>query len=336
MTEIKVFADLADRFYTLYFDKEYEQALDVVTHESPRFPDYPIVVAWWQMRMMALTGDVAGALHTLEEMLAQGHWYHEDALHNVPDLAALQGIPEFEDFVAHCRDRRLEAVAKASPSLTAFEPQNHPRPWPLLIALGAWPADVSFANHWTPAADEGWLVAVPQSSQVSWYSGLYKWGDIERTKLEIQQHYNELSEQYGVDENRVVIAGMCEHCQAALQVALGNTSLRPCGFIAVEAWLSDMSIWPQFDMGAWPQIIQANANPALRCYFIAGKENAKYYEPAEKTVELLRAQGIACKLEGASNKRHGFPPEFEASLKRALDFILKPQSSPRGKGNRHE
>jgi hypothetical protein len=84
-----------------------------------------------------------------------------------------------------------------------------------------------------------------------------------------------------------------------------------------------MRVWPQFDIGAWPQIIEANANPALRCYFVAGKEN-KYYEAAEKAIELLRAQGIACKLEGTSNKQHGFPPEFEASLKRALDFILKP------------
>ena len=329
MTEIEMFADLADRFYALYFDKEYEQALDIVVRESPRFPDYSIVAAWWQMRMMALTGDVAGALHTLEEVVAQEQWYHEDALHNVPDLAALQRIPEFEDCVARCRERRLKAVAKACPSLTVFEPQNHPRPWPLLIALGAWPSDPNFANHWTPAADEGWLVAVPKSSQVGWFSGLYKWGDIERTKLEIQQHYDALSEQYRVDENRFVIAGMCEHCQAALQVALNGTSPRPCGFIAVEAWLSDMRVWPQFDMGAWPQIIEANANPALRCYFVAGKENTKYFEAAGKAIELLRAQGIACKLEGASNKRHGFPPEFEASLKRALDFILKPQSSPR-------
>lgn len=273
MTEIKVFEDLTDRFYTLYNDKKYEQALDLVTRESPRFPDYPVVVAWWQMRMMALTDDSEGALHVLEEVLAKGHWYHEDALHNIPDLAALQGAPEFEALVARCRDRRLEAVAKASPSLTILESENQPRPWPLLIPLGAWPADPSFANHWTPAADEGWLVAIPKSSQVGWFSGLYTWGNIERAKLEIQQHYNELSERYGVDENRVVIAGMSEHCQAALQVALSDTSPRPCGFIAVEAWLSDMSIWPQFDMSVWPQIIKANTNSALRCYFIAGREN---------------------------------------------------------------
>ena len=230
MTEIKIFADLADRFYALYFDREYEQALDIVVRESPRFPDYSIVAAWWQMRMMALTGDLAGALHALEKVLAQEQWYHEDALHNVPDLAALQEISKFEGFVARCRERRLEAVAKASPSLTVFEPQNHPRPWRLLIPLGAGPADPNFANHWTPAVDEGWLVAVPQSSQAGWFSGLYVWDDIERTKLEIQQHYNDLSEQYGVDENRFVIAGMSKHCQAALQVALSDTSTRPHKF----------------------------------------------------------------------------------------------------------
>jgi len=313
VTEIIVFADLTDRFNELYSEGKYKQALDLLMRESTRFPDYAVITAWWQMRMMALTDDAAGALCVLDEALTKGHWYHEDALHNIPDLATLQGTPEFESLVARCRDCRLKAVAEATPSLTVLEPQNHPRPWPLLLPLGAGAADPDFADHWITAADAGWLVAIPQSSQVGWFSGLYVWDDIERTITEIQQHYNKLGERYGFDQSRVVIAGFSRHNQMALQVALGaNLKLR--GVIAVEAWLPDMSIWPP--------IVEANQNSALRGYFIAGRENPKFYESAEKMVELLQSHDIACKLEGTSNRRHRFPPEFEESLRRALSFIV--------------
>lgn len=310
MAEITVFEDLTNQFYQLHGEGEHKQALDLVIREAPRFPDYAVIATWWRMRMLALTGDLTGAVQTLEGALAKGHWYHEDALHNFPDLVTLQGMPEFENLVARCRDRRLKAVAEAKPSITILEPQNHPRPWPLLLPLQA--ANPEFADYWQTATDAGWLVSIPQSSQVGWFSGLYVWDDIERTTTELQQHYDKLSEQYGFDQDRVVIAAFSRHSQTALKVAL-NGVLGLCGVIAVEASLPDISIWYQ--------IVEENQNPTLRAYFIAGRENTEFYEPAEKMVELLTSHGIACRLEGTSNKRHRFPPEFGESLRRSLDFI---------------
>lgn len=314
MTEIATFNDLTHHFYELYKKGEHKQALDLLASESTRFPDYEVIATWFQMRMTALTGDAAGAIRMLEEALAREYWYHEDALHNLPDLATLQGMPEYEDLVKRCHDLRLKAIAQAKPSLTVLEPQNHPRPWPLLLLLGAGATDPDLANHWTTALDAGWLVAIPQSSQVGWFGGLYWWDDIERTTTEIQQHYDWLFEQYRFDPNCVVIAGFSKPARAALQVALGS-DLKMRGFIAVEGWLGDMSIWTP--------IVEANRNPALRAYFIAGEENGEYYGMAAKMVELLQSHGIACQLEGTSNEYHTFPPEFEESLTRALRFIVK-------------
>jgi predicted esterase len=310
VAEIADFRDLTDRFYELYGKREYRQALYLLKRESPRFPYYVVIATWFQMRMLALTGDTTGALQLLGEALTTGHWYHEDALHNMPDLTTLQGLPAFEKLVARCRDYRLEAVAEAEPSLTILVPENHPRPWPLLLPLQV--IDPDFADHWKTATDVGWLVAIPQSSQVGWFSGMSVWDDIERTTAELQQHYSRLNEQYGFDQDRVVIAGFSRHCQAALQVAL-SSDVNLKGVIAVEAAFPDMN--------TWPPIIEAMRNPALRCYFIAGSENTEYYEPAEKMVELLRSHGISCTLEGTSNTRHRFPPEFDRSLGRALSFI---------------
>jgi hypothetical protein len=182
MAEIADFRDLTDRFYALYGKGEYKQALHLLKRESPRFPYYVVIATWFQMRMMALTRDTTGALELLGEALAAGHWYHEDALHKIADLTSLQGLPEFEDLVARCRDLRLKAVAEAKPSLTILAPENCPHPRPLLLPLQV--IDPDFADHWKTAVDAGWLVAIPQSSQVGWFSGMYVWDDLERTTAE--------------------------------------------------------------------------------------------------------------------------------------------------------
>jgi predicted esterase len=311
VTDIAVFEDLADRFQELYGRGEHRQALDLLTRESTRFPDYEVIAVWFQVRVMALTGDTVGALRLFEEAVSKGHWYHEDALHNTPDLARLQGVPEFEELVARCKARRLQAMAEAKPSLTVLQPQNQPHPWPLLLPLRA--ANPEFVEYWKAAADEGWLVAIPQSSQVGWHRGLYVWDDLKRTIAEIQQHCARLGEQYELDRDRAVIAGFSRHSQIALQVAL-SSEINLCGVIAVEAWLPDMSIWPP--------IVKTSENSTLRGYFVAGRENVKFYDPAEEMVGLLESHGIECKLEGTSNKRHRFPPEFEEVLRRALSFIV--------------
>jgi predicted esterase len=309
--EIKDFADLTHYFYALYGKQEHQQALDLLTRQTARFPEFAVVATWWRLRMMALTDNITGAVDLLEKALAKGHWYHEDALHNIPDLDALQGMPRFEDLVAQCRNRRLKMIAEAKPSLTVFEPENHPRPWPLLLPLRA--ADPEFDDHWKSATDAGWLVAIPQSAQVGWFSGLYVWHDINHTTTELQQHLNTLSDQFGYDQNRIVIAGFSSHAQAALKVALGE-KVKIRGIIAVEA--------PLPDIDTWQPIVAANQNPALRCYFVAGKDNAEFYAPAARMVELLRSHGIACRLDGSSNKRHKFPPEFQQILERALRFAV--------------
>jgi predicted esterase len=310
MPEIEIFEGLVEVFYDFYGKGEYNQALDLLKRESNRFPKYEIVSTWFKVRMMVLTGDMANAIKLLSEAVSKGDWYHEDALHNFPDLAGVQGLPEFEDLVERCQDRRLKAVAETKSSLMILEPKNHPRPWPLLLSLQS--QDPDYASYWKAALDEGWLVAISQSSQVGWYRGMTVWDDFERTTNEIHQHLNVLSEKYAFNQDQIVIAAFSAHCQTALQVALSN-HFNLSGIIAVEAWLPDVSVWEP--------IIETSENLSLRGYFIAGEENIKYTEQAKKIVEFLNSHSIPSKREGTSNTYHRFPPEFDESLKRALRFI---------------
>jgi predicted esterase len=310
MTKTSLFEDLAADFQELYGCGEHKKALDLLNSESSRFPDYEVITIWWTMRMLSLTGEKAGAIKILKEALSNGIWYHEDALHNMPDLAKLQGLLEFEKLVTRCKEQRVISEAEAKSSLKVMEPLDNGFPWPALLPLKA--ANPEFPDYWRAAVNAGWLVAIPQSSQIGWHSGLYVWDDIEVTINEIRQHLDYLTGQYEINKDLIVIAGFSRHNQPALQVAL-NSDLNLRGIIAVEAWIPDLSIWPE--------IVEASQNKGLRSYFIAGKDNTRFYSNAEQVIKLLKSHGFDCKLEGTSNANHRFPPEFAESLIRALSYI---------------
>ena len=52
------------------------------------------------------------------------------------------------------------------------------------------------------------------------------------------------------------------------------------------------------------------------------QENATGLELIPKTVGFLQEHGIPCELEEHWNLGHAFPPDFAASLDKALTFLL--------------
>lgn len=83
-----------------------------------------------------------------------------------PDLKVLQGDPQFEALVSVCRQRHAQAETSARRELLRLRPGTDP-PWPLLMALhGAGGDAEEFSPHWQRATAEGWLVGIPQSSQM--------------------------------------------------------------------------------------------------------------------------------------------------------------------------
>jgi predicted esterase len=204
------------------------------------------------------------------------------------------------------------AVASVKPSRIVLEPKVQNGPMPLLIALhGNMSHAAGFAPHWLPAADEGWLVAVPQSTQFGWANTTGVWTDNDRALAEVQQHYQELVEQYAVDTNRVVLAGFSMGGQVAMKMALAGT-IPALGFIGVEGWV--------FGVENIPPLLDNMINSGLRSHVITGG-NPRFADEAKAVVDLLRVRGLACQLEETANLYHDVSPDFPAVLGRALVFI---------------
>jgi acetyl esterase/lipase len=138
---------------------------------------------------------------------------------------------------------------------------------------------------------------------------------------EIQEHYDALCRQHAVDPDRVVVAGFSMGGELAIWLALSGT-IEARGFIAVGPGGPYMN-----EPDRWVPLIEASQGRGLRGYLVVGELDVFCYEGTLALAELLKARGVPCQLEVHPNLGHDFPPEFQQSLARTLEFILRDTSS---------
>jgi predicted esterase len=306
---------IEQEFHTLCSAGEYAAAYQLATREASRFPESAQSTIYnWRFCTACLMGDPALALRLIEQALDAGYWYGEADLREDSDLAAIQGMPEFERLIAIAGRRRDVALAQAKPELNILEPATSAAPYPLLLALHGNNSNIAGSErYWRSAADHGWLVALPQSSQVM-SAGHYGWNDRDWAVREIVQHMVAVREQHPIDLERVVVAGFSMGGGLAAWLALSG-ALAACGFIGVGPFLANVeSVLP---------LLEAPREPPLRTYLVASQRDVYCYGVAQKLAELLPPHGIACELELHPDLGHDFPPEFERSLIRGLEFIMR-------------
>jgi predicted esterase len=309
------FSQLLTQAAQFYQSGEYAQALDLITREAGRFPTEARRTYCWRVCMASLINETELALRLLEEAVAGGLWYPETQLREDPDLLSLQGLPQFEQLVELCRQRQAEAQAQAVPTLTVLEPEGGCRDAPLLLALHGNNQNVeSSIGFWRSAVSRGWLLALLQSSQASG-PGIYAWNDRDWALREIQAHYARLREQYAVDPNRVVVAGFSMGGEVAIWLAL-TAAIQVRGFIAVGPGGPYIQ-----EPDNWAPLIEASREREARGYLIVGEQDIFCYSGTQALATLLSLHDIPYELEVHPRLGHEFPPEFEQSLSRALQFI---------------
>jgi pimeloyl-ACP methyl ester carboxylesterase len=313
------FSQLLTQAAQFYQSGEYAEALDLITREAGRFPTEARRTYFWRVCMASLINEADLALRLLEEAVAAGLWYPETQLREDPDLLSLQGVPQFEQLVAVCRQRQAEAQAQAVPTLTVLEPEGGCRealrPCPLLLALHGNNQNVeSSVGFWRPAVSHGWLLALPQSSQASG-PDIYVWNDRDWAVREIQAHDAALRERYAVDPSRVVVAGFSMGGELAIWLAL-SAAIQVRGFVAVGPGGPYIQAPDN-----WTPLIEASRERDVRGYLFVGEQDVFCYSGTQALATLLSLHNIPYELKVYPRLGHEFPPGFEQSLARALQFI---------------
>jgi dienelactone hydrolase len=305
--------ELEAAFWRLYHNEAYTEALDLITRHADLFPSR-LRLHHWRMCMAARTSDVPLALQELGQAVAEGYWYNQESLREDADLDRLQGLPEFERLTAICQARHSAAQEQAMPLLTTVQPNDQSGPYPLLIALhGNYGNIEDSIDFWRLAVARGWLLALPQSSQIA-EPGAYIWDDRDRAVREVQQHYAALCAGYPVDRARVVVAGFSRGGTTAAWLALSG-AVAARGFIAVAPG------GPSVESLA--QLLEPGPTPQVRGYIVGGEQDTGYYHISQDMAALLRKHRVPFEIETYADLGHEFPPEFERDLIKALEFVLQ-------------
>jgi predicted esterase len=257
----------------------------------------------------------------LESTLEQGIWYSESLLRQSPSLGILQGHPDFER-LATISLKMLAAEPEIAMPLLVVHPEGKcgkdDLPCPMLLFLHG-NNDTAQANlaHWQTVPSDGWLLTMPQSHDAMW-AGAYIWSDHDASADQIEAHFEYLVTQYAIDPSRLVLAGLSMGAELALWLTLSRR-FNAQGFILLGPG------GPMIDkLNTWDPFLINAEDLHLRGTIIMGEEDTTIpQDNVHMLVEKLNQNGVACKLETHPNLGHGYPPDFDQIIHRALEHIFE-------------
>lgn len=312
--EARDFRWYGQQVLTLYRQGKYREALEVAKQAWHDCPEHGGDVLWWLACLYSRTGELEKSLEALREALKRGYWWHEQLLLGDPDLEPLYSHAGFQEILAESKSRQRAAQAQARPELVVLTPPNlQLEPPPLLITLHARGGNArDFAPYWEPILAHGWLLAVPQSSQVFSHNG-FCWDNREQAQRELAEAFEKIRSTYAFDLNRVVLAGFSQGASLAIVIALQGHPI-PCrGCIALVPGFRELET-----LFSW--MSQASER-GLRLVLMTGDQD-RYYAQAQQFYTEASRRGLRVQLWVEPGLGHEFPSDFATKLLKALDFIM--------------
>ncbi len=310
----KSFYEFMDQFTHAYAQGDHHSMLELALEQEKHPGHHASMIQAFKASALCLTGQSQAALHTFREALQAGHWYHEGALKHDADFALLCESPEFAPVLEECASRRARASAELEQSckMRWIEPAGNPPPWPVLIALHGNSSNYRECEEtWGRAAQFGWLVAIPQSSQQSWCSDHFVWDDLEKAGKDIARQYEGLKQDLPIDSHRVVIGGFSMGGTIAFRTGLAP-DFELHALISLEGWLDENDSLPESP---------ARFPPVKKAYLIAGQKMPAFYQVALKMAAVLSDRNIPATILETANEFHRYPDDFETLLLEILKAI---------------
>ena len=301
--------------FDLHKAGSYKAALELLAEQGSHFPERQDDIFFWKACFFALDEQMDKAILSLEQGLEDGYWWKPEFLSTEEDLNKLHGQPAFERLLEDCQNRFKAAKTKSQSKLHSFlPPMSAPIPYPAIVAMHGRDMDPKVTTgYWKLATELGCFVAVPQSSQISGINR-FVWDEEKRALNEIEGHLEDILGESAIAADKVILGGFSQGAHRAIKFALQGLGAAH-GFIAVAPYITDN------DIAQFESIFAELVNRELRGYIITGEHDPQREHAARLTAKLQEA-GIACTMEEYPDLGHEYPPNFEISLQKALDFIL--------------
>lgn len=291
---------------------EPSSALDLATRSEPLFPPQAALTRMLRIELLAMMGRAPEAIDLLREGLDRGYRYRGRWLRH-ERFAGLASQPDFGALVERSDTQYERDQADARPDLSTFVPREGAgHELPVLIALhGNNRTMQDTAPSWQSVVQAGWVLVVPQSSEIATTPGFFVWNDRERAAKDLEAHVATLRSRLAIDPSRFVLGGFSMGARLALEIGL-SARFPTTKILAIATWL------PDFD--ALAQLLEPSAMRDSRVYVVVGRHDASGYEGAVRLVDRLRAVGASADIE-IHDAGHEEPPDMPATLHRALEFL---------------
>jgi predicted esterase len=169
-------------------------------------------------------------------------------------------------------------------------------------------------DSWEGITAEGWMLSMPQSSQMFWPGGGV-WND--ESVAELEEYYEQLSAEHALDSRRVVLGGFSMGGEIAMQAAL-TSSIPARGFVVCGPGGGPLSGGAE----DCESLIQEARERGLRGAIILGEDDLAISQDGVRNLAAkLNANGIPCELSLFAGG-HFYPPDFYKRVLDALAFIL--------------
>jgi predicted esterase len=319
MTELS-FAEFSNQIQIHFANSTFSEGLSLASQYVTVYPTEFPLINYWRICLAAKMNEKATAYKILETTLANGSWYSELILRQSPSLEILQGEEEFERLLGISLQMQIADPTTSVPMVVmrakgACGPDGDGCPTIVFLHSNQETAQKNMP-HWQSLADQGWLIALPQSSNALWADG-YVWMDFESGAKEVEERYARLVQEYSVDTERLLLAGFSMGAEVALAMALSGR-IEVQGFILIGPggpFMDDLSLWEPF--------IEQAKDKGLRGIILMGLADATIPQDNIRTlVKTLNENGIACDLKTYPDLEHEYPDDFDEFLQEALKYIL--------------
>lgn len=305
------FQQLTNEMMRLYSDGRYVDAYELVERNADHFLEQSARTTFWKMCLLSLCGRSSEVISVFQHGLDSGLWWADSQFQDT-DLDAVRDLPQFKSLMSICHEKYEDACKQAKPDQTILLPDVPALArYPLLVTLhGRGAHKDSDAEYWDVARRRGWLVLSVQSTQPL-SPDSYCWDDVEQGLADILSCVDTVSKQYPMDPLRLITAGFSQGSGMAIYASLsGKVGAR--GFISVGTFIADpASLVPL-----------ARQVHSVRGYFVTGEKD-RTLDKARAIQKILKENSLQFEEEAHPDLGHEFPPDFEASFDKAIDFIFK-------------
>ncbi|MBC6972297.1 alpha/beta hydrolase [Bacillus sp. Xin] len=252
------------------------------------------------------------ALHIMKEAIIENKfWYGYEYLMTDDDLKPLHKHEEFHQMVQLCKER--EEVAKKSEQVHLKLIQGNSGIYNnLFISLHGDQENMKIAApYWQSVVPHGYLLALPQSSQIQFSEG-YVWDHVEKGSRELKEHYESIIANNHGELDHTIIGGFSAGARVALHTIL-KENIKVKGFIFVAPWLPEVE--------EWEKLLNTLKDRGIKGYIVCGDQDEDCFECTQKFVALLKKKNIAYKYKVIEGLKHDYPENFEEILQEAIRYI---------------